>query len=195
MGQVDTRAGEQDIAQHGAANLRGTPVATLESARGRVTTQGFTVYDSMLLLMVVVWAANPAAIKWALQYIDPLAFNALRFALASLLPVGMLLASREGFRWQRGDGWKILALGLIGHGVYQMGFILGINNTLAGNAALILSINPAFVVAFGALMGFERARAYTWVGVSITLAGAALVVLGTGSRWSSASASWEMPSC
>lgn len=111
---------------------------------------------------------------------NPLPFNAMRFALATLVPVLLMVGSKEGFRWQPGDGWKLLALGLIGHGIYQTFFILGVDNTLAGNTALILSINPAFVAVFGAILGFERVKGYTWVGVSITLAGAALVVLGTG---------------
>src|SRR5687767_11943537 len=144
--------------------------------------QGFTVYDSMLLGMVIVWAANPAAIKWALDYVDPLTFNALRFALATLLPLGLILLSNENFRWQRGDGWKLVLLGLAGHGIYQALFILAINNTLAGNVALILSVNPAFVVVFGVLLGIERARGHTWAGIGITLAGVLLVVLGSGKQ-------------
>ncbi len=94
--------------------------------------QGFTIFDSMLLGMVIVWAANPAAIKWALDYIDPLTFNALRFALATLLPVGLILASKESIRWQKGDVLKIAMPGLAGHGIYQAIFILAISNTLAG---------------------------------------------------------------
>jgi drug/metabolite transporter (DMT)-like permease len=142
--------------------------------------QGLTVYDLMLFLMVFTWAANPAAIKWALDYMDPLVFNSIRFALATLVPVGILLASRESLKWHRGDGRRILFLGLVGHGIYQTLFILAINNTLAGNVALFLSVNPAFVAIFGALLGYERVRGYAWVGVSLTLAGVALVVLGSG---------------
>src|SRR5215203_3363876 len=88
------------------------------------TAQNFGIYDALLLGMVVIWAANPAAIKWALQYMDPLSFNALRFLLATLLPVGILLASREGWRWDKGDGVKIFLMGLIGHGIYQAVFII-----------------------------------------------------------------------
>ncbi|MEO8288253.1 MAG: DMT family transporter [Chloroflexota bacterium] len=146
----------------------------------RPAVQGFTVYDAMLLGMVVTWAANPAALKWGLQFMEPLAFNALRFLLATLVPVGIVLARREGFGLHRGDGPKLLLLGLVGHGFYQAVFILAVNLTLAGNVALILSINPAFVAVFSALFGFERIRAYAWSGVVLTLAGVGLVVLGSG---------------
>ncbi|HEX9990150.1 MAG TPA: DMT family transporter [Chloroflexia bacterium] len=152
-------------------------IATTTQANAQ---RGFTVYDGMLLFMTAIWAANPAAIKWALQYMDPLAFNALRFGMATLVPVTLVLAGKEDFRWRKGDGLKIAALGLIGHGLYQTLFILGTDNTLAGNVALILSINPAFVAVFGAVLGYERISRYTWIGVSITLMGVVLVVAGSG---------------
>ena len=141
---------------------------------------GATVYDLMLLGIVMVWALNPAALKWALRYMDPLAFNALRFSLATLALVLLLLSSKEPFRWRRGDGWKLFALGFAGHGIYQTVFILGLDITLAGNVALILSTSPAWVAIFGAALGLERVRGYSWAGVGISLAGVALVVLGSG---------------
>jgi drug/metabolite transporter (DMT)-like permease len=152
------------------------------ASEDRPAAQGFTIYDAMLLGVVLSWAANPAALKWALKFMDPLAFNALRFLLATLVPVGIVLARREGFGWHKGDGPKLLALGLLGHGFYQATFIIALNLTLAGNVALILSVNPAFVALFSALFGFERIRGYTWVGVALTLAGVGLVVLGSGER-------------
>jgi drug/metabolite transporter (DMT)-like permease len=162
--------------------LEGTRVQPEAQAQVTPGLRGFTVYDLMLLVMVSIWAVNPSAIKIALRYMDPLVFNALRFSLATILPVGLLLASKETFRWQRGDGPKLFALGLVGHGLYQALFIIGLNATLAGNTALILSISPAFVAIFGALLGYERVRAHTWAGVVVSLAGVALVVLGTGER-------------
>lgn len=161
-----------------AGPAAGSPaIATTTQAN---VQRSFTVYDGMLLFMTAIWAANPAAIKWALQYMDPLAFNALRFGLATLVPVTLVLAGKETFRWRKGDGLKIVALGLIGHGLYQTLFILGTDNTLAGNVALILSINPAFVAVFGSIFGYERISRYTWIGVSITLMGVVLVVSGSG---------------
>jgi drug/metabolite transporter (DMT)-like permease len=162
----------------------GGPPTTVDplapESTGAEARQGLTIYDAMLLGMVLTWAANPAAIKWALQYMEPLAFNALRFLIAAALPVAIVLARREKLRWRKGDGLKILGLGLLGHGIYQTLFIVGLDNTLAGNAALILSVNPAFVAMFGALLGYERIQRYAWAGIGLTLAGVGLVVLGSG---------------
>jgi drug/metabolite transporter (DMT)-like permease len=129
--------------------------------------------------MVTLWAGNPAAIKWALHFMDPLVFNAFRFLLAALVPVIVLLLSKEKLTWHKGDGWKLLALGLVGHGLYQTLFIIGVDNTLAGNTALILSTSPAFVAIFSALLGYERARNYAWAGIGLSLLGAILVITGS----------------
>ncbi|HUP27318.1 MAG TPA: DMT family transporter [Chloroflexia bacterium] len=163
--------------QGGTATAHLSAQPTTEEAVG---PQGFTTYDAMLLAMVAVWAVNPTSIKWALDYIDPLTFNALRFLLATFVPVGLFLTSKESLRWPKGEGWKLVMLGLIGHGIYQALFILAINNTLAGNVSLILSISPAFVIIFGAILGIERVRSYAWAGIGITLAGVLLVELGSG---------------
>lgn len=181
MGQVAEHGTEPTpgIVPAVAPPVAESPPAPLQEV-GRESAQGLTVYDAMLLAMVIVWAANPAAIKWALDFMDPLAFNAIRFALATVVPVGLLLLGRESYRWRPGDGRRILFLGVVGHGVYQTLFILALNNTLAGNVALFLSVNPAFVAIFGAILGYERVRSYAWVGVSLTLAGVGLVVLGSG---------------
>jgi drug/metabolite transporter (DMT)-like permease len=173
MARVEVRAQQQEP----------TTVANSErTLSARPAVQGLTIYDALLLGVVLTWAANPAALKWALNYMDPLALNALRFLLASLLPVGILLAQREGFGWRKGDGTKFLVLGLAGHGLYQVFFIIALNLTLAGNVALILSVSPAFVAIFSALFGFERIRIYAWIGVAFTLAGVAFVVLGSGEK-------------
>jgi drug/metabolite transporter (DMT)-like permease len=157
-----------------------TTVQATPAQAGTVAQQGLTIYDLALLGMVITWAANPAALKWALQYMDPLAFNALRFLLATAVPVTVALVGRERFGWQRGDGPRIFFLGLVGHGIYQSVFIIGLSQTLAGNTALLLSVSPAFVAIFSALFGYERIRPYQWIGIALTLAGVALVVLGTG---------------
>ncbi|HKP51066.1 MAG TPA: DMT family transporter [Chloroflexia bacterium] len=168
------------IAQTAPSEDKSSTPSNALAAPTVATQQGLTIYDLLLLGMVTVWAANPAAIKWALQYMDPLVFNAFRFLLAALVPVVVLLLSGERLTWHKGDGWKLLALGLGAHGIYQALFIIGVDNTLAGNTALILSTSPAFVAIFSALLGYERVRGYALAGICLSLLGAALVITGSG---------------
>ncbi|HLU25666.1 MAG TPA: DMT family transporter [Longimicrobiales bacterium] len=134
--------------------------------------------DAGLLLMVVIWAVNFSIIKVVLDDLTPLALNALRFPVASVVVWAAL-------RWrgplplpERRDVPRILLLGLVGNVVYQMFFIFGADRTRAGNASLLLAITPILVAVGSAAIGHERLQPRVWLGVLATIAGIALVVAG-----------------
>lgn len=133
-----------------------------------------------LLVMVGIWGANFSIIKAGLDTIPPLAFNALRFPLASA--VVYLLLRRHGPipRLRGGDMWRGLGLGLVGNGIYQLFFITGMEHAHAGIASLLLAGTPILTALLSAALGHERVGARTWTGVAGTLAGMALVVVGGG---------------
>ena len=128
--------------------------------------------------VVLIWAANFSVIKAALADFGPFAFNALRFPLASLTLLAFLVAARRWPRFEPGDRWAILGLGVLGHVAYQPFFILGIDRTLAGNSALILASVPAFVALLSVVLGHERLSRKVWTGIGLSFAGIALVTWG-----------------
>jgi hypothetical protein len=93
--------------------------------------------ESALTVMVLVWGFNFAIAKHALGEIHPLAFNALRFATASLFVFGVLAVRGGGALPARRDVPRLLVLGLLGNGLYQVTFIVGLDLTLAGHASLM----------------------------------------------------------
>ncbi|MDX1623133.1 MAG: DMT family transporter [Gemmatimonadota bacterium] len=128
--------------------------------------------------VVLIWAANFSVIKAALADFQPFAFNALRFPLASITLLLLLLAARRTIRFERRHWPAILGLGVLGHLAYQPFFILGLDNTLAGNSSLILASVPVFVAVLSAVMGHERHAGRTWAAVVLSFAGIGLVVAG-----------------
>lgn len=148
-------------------------------ATGPVPGWGWT--ETALLMMVVVWGVNFAVAKHALAQFDPLAFNAIRFCIASLMVFGVLVAQRELAWPERGDVLRIVGLGILGNVVYQGAFVLGLARTPAGTAALILAVSPVMTAFFSALAGHERPGWRTWAGGAVAIAGVALV---TGTRLS-----------
>lgn len=137
--------------------------------------------DLELLLVAVLWGVNFSVVKWGLDSLEPLAFNALRFPLAAVV-VLLVLRSRGALTLPRKEDWPALvALALLGHLVYQVVFIYGLDLTLAGNASVLLATSPAWTVVIAALRGHERPGPAVWAGVGASLAGVALVVAG-GSR-------------
>lgn len=129
--------------------------------------------------------------KAALADFHPLAFNALRFVLASAV-LWMAVAGRRGRRatgrpasgrrgatpFARRDLLRLVGLGILGNTVYQVLFIFGLDWTLAGNASLMLSTVPVFAGLLSSLAGHERLAGGAWGGIVASFVGIGLVVLG-----------------
>lgn len=124
----------------------------------------------MILVLVLIWGTNFSVVKAALEEFSPLAFNALRFVLASSILFLLLRTNRETFQLESGDLKKFIALGRLGNVVYQMLFISGVYWTLAGNAALLLATVPIFVSLFSTLLGHEKIDITGWLGVALSVA-------------------------
>lgn len=159
------------------------PVAGLAPAAPQASAASrFTSIDLGMLLVVLIWGVNFVILKVALREIDPLAFAALRFGLATAIMAGLTLAFEGSLRIRRGDFWKLLGLGLLGNGIYQILFMSGIARTTAGNTSLILATAPIFVAILSVFLGY-RLRPIAWAGILLSFAGLALIVLsGAGAQ-------------
>jgi drug/metabolite transporter (DMT)-like permease len=140
----------------------------------------FGATDLMMLAVAAIWGANFTFVKFGTRVLAPLAFNGVRVALAAVALTAVALA--RGGPWpSRRELATFLALGVIGNGLYQVLFVEGIARTRASDAALVISAGPAFIALLGWIRGTERISGRAWVGIALSIAGIALVVLG-GSR-------------
>jgi len=131
-----------------------------------------------LALLVVIWSVNFSVIKVGLDAFDPFAFNALRFPLAAAFLTVVLLARGGVPRPARADMGRIVGLAVVGHLLYQAFFILGIDRTRAGNAALMMATVPVYTALLSARAGHERIRPAAWVGMAAAVLGVGLVIAG-----------------
>jgi drug/metabolite transporter (DMT)-like permease len=138
---------------------------------------GFGSTDLLLLLMALIWGSNFTAIKYSLEDMLPLSFNALRFTIASSVMLIVALGSRGGFKLAPGDGWRLFGLGLLGNTFYQSLFITGMAHTRAGNAALILATTPLFTAVLGRIRKHEYFTSRGIAGLLLAFAGIVLIVL------------------
>lgn len=134
-----------------------------------------------LLLTVLIWGLNFPIIKVALEPMPPFVVNALRFG-ASVVVLGVMHATsgRDFWRPVRERPAQVLLLGLLAYVVYQLCFIVGIDLTTAGSAALIMASAPAWTALGASLLGLERLPLSAWGGLALGLLGTALVVVGGG---------------
>lgn len=136
-----------------------------------------------LLLVVLIWGVNFAVIKVPLEVAPPFVVNALRFVV-SVVVLGWIHAvqsrqrGRSPFDTFKAGVWPVLGLGLLGIGVYQVGFIVGVSQVTAGMAALLIASSPVWTAVTGHVFGIDRLRPLGWVGFALSIVGVGLVVAG-----------------
>ncbi len=143
-----------------------------------------------MIALVLIWGSNFAIVKSAVQQIQPLAFNALRFSAASIVALSLTWLAERDLSLLPQDRLSVLLLGFLSNFVYQMFFINGIQRTRAGNSSLILAAVPIFVALINQIWGRERLRIQNWLGIALASVGIALLVSGGKStvQWSSQTA-------
>jgi drug/metabolite transporter (DMT)-like permease len=139
---------------------------------------GLDMNDLGLLGVVVIWGLNLAIVKVALREMLPLAFNAVRFALATLTLLLLLRRFGETYSTGRRDGLKLVGLGLLGHTAYQVFFIEGLARTTASHTALIFGITPVIVAILSLILGHEHVTAAGWAGATLAFGGEYLIIAG-----------------
>ncbi len=149
-----------------------TPGYAATSAR-----PGAWVTDVLLVLMAVIWGVNFSVVKFATTVMSPLAFNSMRVAIAAIALLALGAALKRAWPSRR-DTLKLLALGVLGNGLYQVFFIEGMDLTRAGTAALLLAASPAFIAIAGRIRGVERITNRGWAGIALQIVGMACVVIG-----------------
>ncbi|MBI1763417.1 MAG: DMT family transporter [Acidobacteria bacterium] len=133
-----------------------------------------------MLTVVVIWAANISIVKAALAGIGPLPFTAVRFTSATLLLVIVLRVQAGSWRVPRALWGRLVLLGLVGNTAYQFFFILGLSQTTSANSAMIMGTTPAIIALTGGLLGLEKLTRHVIGGVTLALAGVAIVMSRQG---------------
>src|SRR4029079_7391459 len=132
-------------------------------------------------------------VKYATRIFPPVAFTGLRVGTAALFLIVFALmrrapADETGARGlgksalaslPRSDVIRLLMLGLLGNGLYQLFFVHGVARTRAGNAALIVGAAPAFIALIARSRGLERVKRMTLFGIALSVVGVGLVIVGS----------------
>jgi drug/metabolite transporter (DMT)-like permease len=147
--------------------------------------------DALLLVMALIWGTNYSVIKAAFRELDPQAFNALRMVIASvafLVVIGTLqwrplhaagsvaTIFQTPTRVTRRDIIELIALGVIGHFLYQYFFIGGLALTTVANSSLLLAATPVVIALLSAAWGQERVGWRHSIGALLSMAGIYIVI-------------------
>jgi drug/metabolite transporter (DMT)-like permease len=130
------------------------------------------------LLVVSMWASTFIVTKAIFNEMSPLAFAFVRFALMTALAFGVMALRNHG-RLQsirRADLPRFIIAGLTGYTLYQLGFVLGLDNTSPFSSSLLIAMVPFFTMVFLALRG-ERPPSHAWAGLAVGIAGVVIFLL------------------
>lgn len=127
-------------------------------------------------LFVLLWATGFIGARYAMPWMEPFSFLAVRFALAFLLLAGLIVVLRA--KWPTtGQTRHAIVAGVLTHGIYLGGVFWSIHRGLpAGISALIAGLQPLVTALLAGWLLRERISARQWAGLAIGLAGVLLVL-------------------
>ncbi len=133
--------------------------------------------EGLLLLSAVIWGFSFVAQRVGMRYVGPFTFNAVRFALGSIVLIPFAVAALRRRSSQKTDDgtWKRIALlgGAVAGTVIFIGVSFqqtGIQYTTAGKAGFITGLYVVLVPVLGLAIG-RRTSTGTWIGVLLAAIG------------------------
>jgi drug/metabolite transporter (DMT)-like permease len=129
-----------------------------------------------VLVVMVFWAGNFIVVKGAIAIIPPVGFSFIRYCIAAITLL-ILLRVREGaIKVPRGDLVKILSLGVLGFGCYQILWPVALQSIPAGDSALLIAATPVMTALLAMAVGADSPNGVKLIGAFISFAGVALVI-------------------
>ena len=161
-------------------------------------TKGALKADALLLTTAIIWGFAFSAQRSGMDFVGPLAYNGLRYALGALVLLPLLFLRRKSAAAAPGaaspparpapaprlsGARKAIAILLAGTVLFAGSLFqqLGLMTTTAGNAGFITSLYVVLVPLLGLLAG-RRASARVWLGAFLALGGLYLISIRSGYR-------------
>jgi drug/metabolite transporter (DMT)-like permease len=134
------------------------------------------MFNFRLVFVAIVWGVNFSVVKFALTDFHPLGFTVIRFALAALFLIVIMIVNHEPFAIERRDCFAIIRLGFLGITLYNILFMYGLKLTTASNSALLISLSPLFGSLISAASGKERLTLRIASGLAVATVGVVFVI-------------------
>jgi drug/metabolite transporter (DMT)-like permease len=131
---------------------------------------------AMLIVSNAIFAGSYAAGKIALRDLSPIMLNTLRFSLASLFLLPIVIAGRRRLHFPRSMLPRFALLVLIGFVINKFFEYGGLNLTTASDTALLISTESIFTALLSWLILRERFRRATVVALVVGFFGVYLII-------------------
>jgi drug/metabolite transporter (DMT)-like permease len=128
-------------------------------------------------IFVGLWSGGFTAVRLALDYLEPLTMQALRYGIivAVLAPLALLLRLRLP---NRATLRTLVVMGLLIQSIYFAGTNLAqAHGVTAAGLALIIALNPILVALLSPWLAGQRVSPRGWAGLLLGLAGCGTVII------------------
>lgn len=122
---------------------------------------------------ILMWGSSFPVTRVALGELAPMELAFLRFAIASLAMLPVLLSRRPKLSGR--DISLLVPAGILGVGVYALALNFGLSRIGAGPASFIIEFGTPLTILGSAFVLRERLRPVAWIGVGIGFAGVAFI--------------------
>jgi len=136
------------------------------------------IAELAVLGMMVIWAANFIVVKDVIKVMPPVAFTFLRYLVATTALLSFLRWQTGSLRLPHPDTIRIVLLGALGFGLYQILWTVGLQTTPAGDSALLIASAPVLTAVIAAAIGVDTLSPQRAFGVGISFVGVIIVVAG-----------------
>lgn len=142
------------------------------------THREVAVTELLLIVMALIWGTNFTVNKYGTQVLPPLVYNSIRMTVGTLAMFSIIVSNRDKLP-TAAEIKRLILLGVLGHGAYQLLFIFGLTRTRAGTAALMIASSPAIIAIVLRVFRNERLKARSIAGIALSLVGIGVVIAGS----------------
>ena len=134
----------------------------------------------ILALVTLSWGFNNILMKVGFQYVSAPQFSGIRMVIA--FPFMLYFAFWRPGRtpFAKKDLLGIMIVGVLGLGLFQILFPIGIDETSASLGGVLMAVMPVHVVILSIFFRLERPEWKSFTGVALTLVGLAILTLASG---------------
>ena len=140
----------------------------------------YIMANLLLLITVLFWGVSYVSIKITVAEVPPVTMALIRFAIASVLLVGLLNRFEPGAKVARADIPRMVLAGCLGITLYFYFENIGVKLTTVVNASLIVTIIPILAICLDILFFGARVSVLKLVGIAIAIVGMYFSVTATG---------------
>lgn len=133
---------------------------------------------SNLVILATLWGSAFPFIKLGLESFAPGSLSLLRFLVASLCFIPILLLRKERFFPASKDLPTFIFAGFVGISVYHTALNVAELHVSAGAASLLIATAPVMTAIVAMVILGEQLKARAWLGSAISFLGVVFIVLG-----------------